>query len=492
MRLAKVLIAGILTFGLSMNLCAQTPDTLHLSLKDCIDWGHTQSPAAKMAKNSFNSDYWSYRAFEARYFPQLSFTANAPGLVRAINSIPQPDGTVQFRAQSQSSSTIGLSLSQNIPLTGGQILLTSGITRIDLFGATNSYLWQSTPFVLGISQPIFQFNSQRWNRKVESVRFRSAERQYTEQQADIAVDITQKFFAVYIAKMNLETAHFNVSINDTIFTISQGRFNVGKIAENDLLQSELALMNARSNLERAQLQLEQSQEELVIALGLPRNTIIEPVVPTQITPVSVPPNKALELAKSNRSDILDLKVNKLQAEMNLAQAKSDAGLSSRIIARVGYNKSADTFTDLYVDPRDQEYFNVEFDLPIFQWGQNKAQIEAAQANLDRQQQLNELALRQFEQEVRYQAKEFALLQEQVSIAARADTVAVRRFDVTKNRYLIGKIDITNILIAQNERDNARRNFITTLRDYWRTYYQIQRLTLYNFIENKPLRRDMYE
>ncbi len=489
MRFARFLTTTIIVFGLTFNLFAQ--DTLHLSLKECIDWGQTQSPAARIAKNSFDTDYWNYRAFEARYFPQLSFTANAPGLVRAINSIPQPDGTVQFRAQSQSTSTIGLSLSQNIPLTGGQILLTSGLTRIDLFGATNDYLWQSTPFVLGITQPIFQFNSQRWNRKIESVRFRSSERQFTEQQADIAVDITQKFFAVYIAKMNLETAQFNVSINDTIFTISQGRFNVGKIAENDLLQSELALMNARSDLERAQLQLEQAQEELVIALGLPRHTIIEPVVSTKITPVAVAPDKALKLAKDNRSDILDLRVSELQAKRNLAQAKSDAGLSTRVIARVGYNKSADTFTDLYVDPRDQEYFNIEFDFPIFQWGQNKAQIASARASLDRQQEINELALRQFEQDVRYQAKEFALLQEQVGIAARADTVAVRRFDVTKNRYLIGKIDITNILIAQNEKDNARRNFITTLRDYWRTYYQIQRLTLYNFLDDEPLRSDLY-
>ncbi len=41
-----------------------------------------------------------------------------------------------------------------------------------------------------------------------------------------------------------------MDVNDTLYKISTGRFNVGKIAENELLQVELHLMNARPRLHR--------------------------------------------------------------------------------------------------------------------------------------------------------------------------------------------------------------------------------------------------
>ncbi|MDE3057397.1 MAG: TolC family protein [Bacteroidota bacterium] len=91
-----------------------------------------------------------------------------------------------------------------------------------------------------------------------------------------------------------------------------------------------------------------------------------------------------------------------------------------------------------------------------------------------------------EQKVTYQVAHFNLLQTQVAVAAKADTVARRRFEVAKNRYLIGKIDIPNLFIAQSEKDAARRVRIQTLRDYWSTYFRLRRLTLFDFENNRLL------
>jgi outer membrane protein TolC len=89
-----------------------------------------------------------------------------------------------------------------------------------------------------------------------------------------------------------------------------------------------------------------------------------------------------------------------------------------------------------------------------------------------------------EQEVTYQVARLNLLRTQVAVAAKADTVAQRRFDVAKERYIIGKIDIPNLFIAQSEKDSARRARIQTLWDYWSTYFRLRRLTLFDFENNK--------
>ena len=82
--------------------------------------------------------------------------------------------------------------------------------------------------------------------------------------------------------------------------------------------------------------------------------------------------------------------------------------------------------------------------------------------------------------------QFLQLRDQVLLAAQSDTIAQRRYEVAQNRYLIGRIDITNLFIAQNEKDSARQAYISALRDYWTGWYELRQLTLFNFRENRAI------
>jgi len=55
------------------------------------------------------------------------------------------------------------------------------------------------------------------------------------------------------------------------------------------------------------------------------------------------------------------------------------------------------------------------------------------------------------------------------------------------RYLVGKIQIDNLYIAQSERDGALSAYINALRGYWLAYYRLRRLTLYDFAAGQPIR-----
>ena len=55
-----------------------------------------------------------------------------------------------------------------------------------------------------------------------------------------------------------------------------------------------------------------------------------------------------------------------------------------------------------------------------------------------------------------------------------------------NRYFIGKIDNTNLNIAQSEKDLARNEYYRTLKDYWLSYYRLRRTTLYDFEKQESL------
>jgi len=92
----------------------------------------------------------------------------------------------------------------------------------------------------------------------------------------------------------------------------------------------------------------------------------------------------------------------------------------------------------------------------------------------------------FEQDARFAALQFTQSRRQLALSAKADTVAGKRFEVAKNRYVIGKIDIGDLYIAQSEKDAALLAYVQSLRGAWLAYYRLRRLTLYGFVEGRRI------
>jgi outer membrane protein TolC len=339
---------------------------------------------------------------------------------------------------------------------------------------------------MSLQQPIFQINTYRWDMDAQTLRYKMATRGLAEAMEDCAGDVTSKFFDLYMATLNASNASLNLAINDTLYKISKGRFNVGKIAENDLLQSELAYLNAQTQLENANVGLNRSHNNLKTALGLPPTAIVVLLAPSKIPDVEIDSAKALEQALQNRSDAVNFELQKLTADRNVSQVKSDNNFSATLTASMGYNQRAPILNDAYNNLLEQRQFSLNFSIPIIRWGAGSSAVDAAIADQKRTEVSINQQRHDFEQEVLYQAAHLNLLRKQVVVAAKSDTIAQRRFDVAKDRYLIGKIDIPNLFLAQSEKDNARRANTQTLWDYWSTYFRVRRLTLYDFETKESL------
>ena len=92
----------------------------------------------------------------------------------------------------------------------------------------------------------------------------------------------------------------------------------------------------------------------------------------------------------------------------------------------------------------------------------------------------------FEQEIITLVGRFEVMRKQIEIKKKGDEVAQKRYDVAQNRYLIGKTSITDLTLALEQKDNAKRAYVSALRDFWNSYYQLRRLTLYDFANDKLL------
>ena len=461
-----------------------------LTLEECIDIAQDQSAVANAARFALVASRWQFESYQADLLPSLSLSGDAPNYNKSIFSNVLDNGQVTFSSRTQSEATASLSVTQNILPTGGTLSLTSGVTRLGIFEGENTYLWQSTPMVVGLTQPIFQFNNLKWQKRTEPLQFEIAQKEFVQEMEDIAGTVTQRFFDVYLAKINLENAQLNVTRNDSVYQISQGRYKVGSIAENELLQTELALRNAESALTTAKIEYERALNEFKILLGYSTDVQLELADPREPPEITVNIEKARQLALNNNSESLNYRLNEIQADRNFAQAKSEASFGATITANYGLNQTSTEFSNLYQNPQNRQFVTVGFEVPIFNWGKQRAQINAARNQQQEVANSIQFQRRQFLQQVDYTVSQFLQLRGQALLAAQADTIAQRRYEVAQNRYVIGKIDITNLFIAQNEKDSARQAYIRALRNFWTGWYELRQLTLYNFRENEPITYDL--
>ena len=387
---------------------------------------------------------------------------------------------------------LGLSLTQNLSMTGGQVFVTSDLQRLDIIKTTTTTNYASNPVTVGIRQPLFKYNEFKWQRKIEPLRYQEAERKLIEDREQISLTAINMFFDLLSTQISMKMQMTNLANNDTLYKIAKGRFNIGTIAENDLLQLELQLLSAQSQVENMKLDLENKIFNLKSYLRLQNDIAVELIAPTQTSGLRIESDKAIEQAQENRAASLAYQRRLLEAQNNVLRAKATNRFSANLVASYGTTKSAPDFAGAYHNPSDMQQLAVTLSVPILDWGLGKGRVKVAESNLALERSSVEQEMIDFKQAVYLKVMQFNIQQSQVRIAAKSDTVADKRYQVTKQRYMIGKIGITDLNIAQNEKDNARRGYFDVLQTFWRNFYEIRKLTLFDFVREAKIIIDPLE
>ncbi|MBC3540591.1 TolC family protein [Rufibacter sediminis] len=455
------------------------------TLPETIELALSASTAAKQAATNKTGSYWQYRTFKADYRPHLTLSGTLPDFSRSIIPVIQPDGTTDFRAVSISNSDLSLSLSQAVGLTGGQFFVSSQSQRFDDFNQ-GVRRYNSFPAIIGFRQPIFGYNSLGWAKKVEPLRFRESERQFIEDRENIATTATQRFFEVLLQQVNYEIASKNVENNQALFRVAEEKHRLGRLSRNELLQLKLSLMNAQMAQAQASTELKTVAMQFSAYVGLMRGEQVAVQAPEAVPALQVEEQLALEQARLNRKERFQFERRVLQARQQVAQARGKGGFNADLYATFGLTKSANNFSESYAQPENQQQVTLGFSVPIVDWGRQKASVKTAEANLQLTQYTVEQEQTAFEQNVYTQVNQIELLKERLHITASADSIAQERYDITKATFLVGRISITDLNIALQEKDQARRAYITALQDFWVAYYKLRALTLYDFERRQSL------
>ena len=462
-------------------LSGKAQQVVNLDLKRTIELASDSSLSAFRYQNMYLSGYWEYRTYKANRLPSLTLNLMPAQYNRYITQRYDSNKDMDvYREQQMFSAGGGLSIKQNFDLLGGTFYIDSDLDYMRNFGDTKSTQFSSVPFRIGYSQSLLGYNAFRWDRKIEPLKFEKAKKEYIYNKEVISEDAVSYFFSLAMAQADYQLAVENVASTDTLYRIGLQRQKIAAISRADLLTLQLDKVNAQNTLENAQIALKRAMFALASFLNMDKNTQIELEVPGRPQSLVIPVDEALVMAKANNPEYLQQQQNVLEAERNVNKTRVESRFNVSLNASVGFNQVADNFKDAYRKPLQQDLVSVSVSVPLVDWGVRKGKYNMAKNNLNvvkiaaRQEELS------LEEDVTMTVSDFNIQQRLITSAEEVLDLAVMAYEQTRQRFIIGKADVNSLTLALNRQQEAQKNYISALRNYWLNYYKIRKLTLHDF------------
>ncbi|MGM9776515.1 MAG: TolC family protein [Candidatus Coprenecus sp.] len=465
-------------------------EVMVISLEEVIDMARSNSLSSLMAEYSFVASYWQYRSYKAQFLPSLNFGASIANYKRTI--VPLQDaltGNTNFVQMDNMNNALSIFVDQAIPWTGGKVSLTTSLGRFDQFSPVRNVNYNTTPVALSLSQPLFAYNSLKWQKLIEPQKYEKAKKVYLEDLETTSLSALRLFFALLISQNTLDLALSKLENTKVLYEIASERFKIGAYTKDQLLQMELQLLNAELAINKCRISLEKDMLALKSYLGIADEVIVKLLVPSYNPDLSVDIYDAVERALLNTSFSLENDINVITAKSQVAQAKANRGYSAVLSANFGLTQSAGNISDGYRNPIDQEIVGLQLSIPIVDWGLGSGQVKMAQSRLEIAQTQVEQNILDKQQEVIIEVMQFNAQQDQCRVALRANEIADERYDMAMQRFKNGTISISDINISQSEKDDASANYTMELFNYWLYYYTLRRSTLYDYMTEMDLDAD---
>lgn len=460
---------------------------LRISLEEAIEIAKDQSPSALVAKHNFLASYWQFRAFRAQLLPSLNLSATLGNYNRSLVPLQNSEtGEINYVANNNLKNSLSLSIDQNIALTGGRISLFTSLYRLDQFNSETPAMYNSQPLNITYIQPLRTYNNLKWDKVTEPKRYERAKRRYLEQMENITGNVIPLYFDVLQAQQRLAMSSKNYDNTVSLYKLTKERFERGMVSKNDVLQLELRMINENLSINDHKLTLDMRMLRLKTFMGYNEHVELELEVPDSGPEITLNFDEVLDKAYKNSSFLLDNELNLLSAEQEVERNRANTGIQANLNAQFGLTQQGDELGTAYSNPMDQQIISLGLRLPIVDWGLGKGRVKMARSRQELIKAQVDQELNEFKQNVFIKVIQFNNQVEQCNLSSRADSIARERYENARQRFLDGTIGVTELNNAQNEKDQASNRYINDLGNFWQYYFNIRRMSLYNYLKREDL------
>ncbi|HSC68515.1 MAG TPA: TolC family outer membrane protein [Cellvibrio sp.] len=319
---------------------------------------------------------------------------------------------------------------------------------------------------ISLQQPLF--NMSAWYSYKQGVKLSDqAEAQFGADQQSLIVRTAEAYFNVLRTIETLEATIAEEKALEKQLEQTKQRFEVGLTAITDVHEAQAAFDNARAGTLEARGNLGIAYEALEVLTGKPEDKVA-PLSDKFPVVSPVPANRAdwVEFSLKNN---YNLKAAKLAADASLQNAKANKSNHLPTLgATLGYSDydleglSVGEDQDITTDGSS---VNLRLDVPIYSGGATSGRSRQAYALYTQNQEIYNSTQRNVIQGAR--ALHLSVETDVASVQARKQAIVSGQsaLEATQSGYEVGTRNLVEVLIAQRNLYQARRDYSDALFDY---------------------------
>ncbi|WOG26704.1 TolC family outer membrane protein [Endozoicomonas sp. 8E] len=357
----------------------------------------------------------------------------------------------------------------NLSLSGGtQYNKTSLEAAVsDVKDDYNSHTWGAT-----LSQPLFNMAS--WF-GYDSAKFQSAQAEVTfsYEQQNLILRVAEAYFNVLRAEDSLITAIAEEKAVKQQLDQARERYNVGLIAETDVLEARARYDGARVVRIDGENSLSVSYEALRTIINKDVRDIgkLNKTMPVT-APTPAVSDEWVNNALKNNLQLEAARESLKAAESNIKAKKSGHAPTVDAFASYNYNSSDADSARVNIDSNgirtgdgDQTVVGVKFNLPLFAGGATSSQVRQATYQMESVQQNYDKALREINSGTRNLFRTVNSDVARVEARCQGIVSSESALKATESGYEVGTRNITDVLDAQKTLFAAQRDYLNARYDF---------------------------
>jgi outer membrane protein len=376
-------------------------------------------------------------------------------------------------------------ISQPLKLTDGRITLQNHLEYQDAYSdytGTRSKGYNNNLF-LKYTQPVFTYNRLKMQLDQLRMALENSTLSYSIQRMFLERQVTQYFYTVYQRKMALDIARDEYANQKTGYDIIKSKVEGGLSAREELLQGELNLATSESNLQNKQLDLENAKDDFKQYIGMPLENDFDIEANVEFSQVMVDMDKAIENGLNTRMELRQREIDIKNGYHDLTVAKSTNEFAGSVDLSIGLFGEDPKLPNIYDKPTRSPQMQVSFNIPIWDWGERRSRIKAAEAgirideiNLESQRTNIELAIRQT-------FRNLQNLSTQMELARQNVKNAQLTYDINLERYKNGDLTSMDLGRYQNQLSEKKMNLANSLISYKIELLNMKIQSLWDFENN---------
>ena len=354
-----------------------------------------------------------------------------------------------------------------------------GLNSIDSKAFTN-YL------SLSITQPIFTYNRTKLQIKELELDLENAQLSYAMQKLNMEKQVTQFFYDVYLAQMNLSISQDEFNNTQKSYEITQNKVTAGIAAKEELYQAELNFATAKSTLQNAQVNLDNLKDQFKQYIGMDIMDEITVMTDVTMTPVTVDMKKAIDFGLSSRMELRQRAIDIENSQFDLIKTKSLNEFKGDISLSLGITGDNEKLKNIYDNPTNNPRVSVAFNIPLYDWGEKKARIKAQEAVIETQKLSETEQRKQITLDIRKVYRSLQNLVNQIDIAKQNEKNAQLTYEINLERYANGDLTSMDMNLFQTQLSQKKMSYAQSLIDYKIELLNLKIQSLFDFEKNEAI------